>query len=511
MDCIGPLLLLQDGKEFNMEFDKNKIIGESLTFDDVLIVPEKSEILPRDVDVTTRLTKKIRLNIPLVSAAMDTVTTSKLAIALAREGGIGIIHKNMSPQEQASEVDKVKRSESAIVTKPITIPPDISVAEAKERMRTSGYSGFPVVKDQKLVGMLTNRDVRFETRLDVKVEEVMTKNLITGQPGMSLEDAVEILQKHRVEKLPLVDEKGHLVGLITVKDILKRRQFPNACKDSEGRLRVGAAVGVGEDTIERVNWLVQVGCDVIVLDSAHGHSKGVLKTIEKIKKNFPDIELIAGNVVTKEATYELIQRGVSAVKVGIGPGSICTTRVVAGVGYAQISAILECTEVASKFDIPIIADGGIKYSGDIAKAIAAGAETVMIGSLFAGTEEAPGERILYEGRTFKVYHGMGSLAAMKRGSSERYFQREDEPEKLVPEGIEGMVPYRGMLCDTVHQLVGGLRSAMGYCGAENIKQFIQKTKFVKITNAGLRESHPHDVQITREAPNYSVSGNELLL
>ncbi|MCX7834661.1 MAG: IMP dehydrogenase [bacterium] len=494
-----------------MSIFTEKIVGESLTFDDVLLVPAKSEVLPRDVDVSTRLTKNIRLNIPLVSAAMDTVTTSKLAIALAREGGIGIIHKNMSIQDQVNEVDKVKRSESAIVTKPITIPPDITVAEAKEKMRISGYSGFPVVKEKKLVGMLTNRDVRFETRLDVKVEEIMTKKLITGRPGMSLDDAVEILQQHRVEKLPLVDENGFLVGLITVKDILKRRQFPNACKDAEGRLRVGAAVGVGDEALERVKMLIQVGCDVIVLDSAHGHSKGVLNTIEKIKLNFPEIELIAGNVVTKEATYDLIQSGVSAVKVGVGPGSICTTRVVTGVGYAQISAILQCAEEASKYNIPIIADGGIKYSGDIAKAIAAGAETVMIGSLFAGTEESPGERVLYEGRTFKVYHGMGSLAAMKRGSSDRYFQKDEEPEKLVPEGIEGRVPYRGMLSDTVHQLVGGLRSAMGYCGSENISKFIQQTKFVKITNAGLRESHPHDVQITREAPNYSISDDNKIL
>lgn len=488
-----------------------KISSESLTFDDVLIVPAKSSVLPRDVDISTRLTNSIRLNIPLISAAMDTVTTASLAIALAREGGIGIIHKNMTPKEQANEVDKVKRSESAIVSKPITITPNITVAEAREKMKSSGYSGFPVVVDGILVGMLTNRDVRFETRLDVKVQEIMTKKLVTGHPGMALDDAVEILQKHRVEKLPLVDEKGKLVGLITVKDILKRRQFPNACKDNHGRLRVGAAIGVGDESITRVELLVHAGCDVIVLDSAHGHSQGVIKAVEKVKKLFPDLQLIAGNVVTKEATYDLIQAGVSAVKVGVGPGSICTTRVVAGVGSAQVSAILECAEEGRKFKIPVIADGGIKYSGDIAKAIAAGAETVMIGSLFAGTEESPGERVLFEGRTFKVYHGMGSLAAMKRGSSDRYFQKEDEPEKMVPEGIEGRVPYRGLLSDTVHQLMGGLRSAMGYCGAENIESFIQNTKLVKITNAGLRESHPHDVHITREAPNYSVSGKETLL
>ncbi len=487
----------------------NKITGETLTFDDVLLVPAKSEIVPRDVDITTRLTPNIRLNIPLVSAAMDTVTTSQLAIALAREGGIGIIHKNMSPQEQSVEVDRVKRSESAIVSRPITITPEKTIAQALQMMAETGVSGFPVVDRGKLVGMLTNRDVRFETRFDGKVKDVMTKRqkLVTGRPGMSLDEAVEVLQRHRVEKLPLIDDEGKLVGLITVKDILRRRQFPIACKDDRGRLRVGAAVGVGEDTVVRATMLVDAGCDVIVIDSAHGHSAGVLKTVESLRGIFPDLDLIAGNIVTREAVQDLVNAGVNAVKIGVGPGSICTTRVVAGVGAAQVTAVMECAEAAAKFGIPVIADGGIKFSGDIAKALAAGAETVMIGSLFAGVEESPGERVLFEGRSFKVYHGMGSLAAMKRGSSDRYFQKDSEPEKLVPEGIEGRVPYRGVLADTVHQLVGGLRAAMGYCGAPTIKDFISNSKFVKITSAGLRESHPHDVIITKEAPNYSMGGN----
>ncbi|MDK9699136.1 MAG: IMP dehydrogenase [bacterium] len=485
-----------------------KVIGESLTFDDVLLVPAKSDILPRDVDISTRLTRNITLNIPLVSAAMDTVTTANLAIALAREGGIGIIHKNMSPEDQAAEVDRVKRSESAVVRKPITLTPEKTVAEALDMMRRSGVSGFPVVDRGVLVGMLTNRDVRFETRMNVLVKEVMTKKLVTGRPGMSLDEAVEVLQNHRVEKLPLVDDTGKLVGLITVKDILRRRQFPIACKDSAGRLRVGAAVGVSSDTVERVRHLIEAGCDVIVVDSAHGHSIGVLKTVENLRHLFSDIDLIAGNVVTKEATADLIAAGVDAVKVGVGPGSICTTRVVAGVGAAQVTAIMHCAEEAAKQNVPIIADGGIKYSGDIAKAIAAGAETVMIGSLFAGVDESPGERVLYEGRTFKVYHGMGSLAAMKKGSSDRYFQRDTEPEKLVPEGIEGRVPYRGLLADTVHQMVGGLRAAMGYCGAKDIVEMKEKTQFMRITSAGLRESHPHDIMITKEAPNYSKGASD---
>ncbi len=484
-----------------------KILGETLTFDDVLLIPAKSEVVPRDVELSTRLTKNIRLNLPIVSAAMDTVTTAPLAIAIAREGGIGIIHKNMTPQEQAVEVDRVKRSESAIVAKPITLSPEKTIAQALQLMAETGVSGFPVVDHGKLVGMLTNRDLRFETRLDEKVKKVMTRKLITGRPGMSLDDAVEILQQHRVEKLPLVDDEGKLVGLITVKDILRKRQFPIACKDSHGRLRVGAAVGVGDATIERASLLIEAGCDVIIVDSAHGHSIGVIKTVESLRELFPKIDLVAGNVVTKEGVADLISAGVDAVKIGVGPGSICTTRVVAGVGAAQITAVLESAEEAAKHNIPVIADGGIKYSGDIAKALAAGAETVMIGSLFAGVEESPGEHILFEGRSFKVYHGMGSLAAMKKGSSDRYFQHGTEPEKLVPEGIEGRVPYRGPLADTVHQLMGGLRAAMGYCGTPTIHDLITNAKFVRITSAGLRESHPHDIIITKEAPNYSVNSN----
>ena len=484
-----------------------KILGETLTFDDVLLIPAKSEVVPRDVELSTRLTKNIRLNLPIVSAAMDTVTTAPLAIAIAREGGIGIIHKNMTPQEQAVEVDRVKRSESAIVAKPITLSPEKTIAQAFQLMAETGVSGFPVVDHGKLVGMLTNRDLRFETRLDEKVKKVMTRKLITGRPGMSLDDAVEILQQHRVEKLPLVDDEGKLVGLITVKDILRKRQFPIACKDSHGRLRVGAAVGVGDATIERASLLIEAGCDVIIVDSAHGHSIGVIKTVESLRELFPKIDLVAGNVVTKEGVADLISAGVDAVKIGVGPGSICTTRVVAGVGAAQITAVLESAEEAAKHNIPVIADGGIKYSGDIAKALAAGAETVMIGSLFAGVEESPGEHILFEGRSFKVYHGMGSLAAMKKGSSDRYFQHGTEPEKLVPEGIEGRVPYRGPLADTVHQLMGGLRAAMGYCGTPTIHDLITNAKFVRITSAGLRESHPHDIIITKEAPNYSVNSN----
>lgn len=484
---------------------KDKIKYEALTFDDVLLIPAKSSVLPRDVDVSTRLTNKIKLNIPLLSAAMDTVTEWQMAIAMAREGGIGIIHKNMSIEEQCEMVDKVKRSESGMIKDPITLYSHQTVSEALELMQKYHISGIPIVdENKKLVGILTNRDLRFEPDLSQKVEQLMTKeNLITAKGKVTLEEAEKILQKYKIEKLPVVDKNYKLIGLITFKDIQKKKSFPNACKDEHGRLRVGAAVGIDRNTIERVKELVKAGVDVIVIDTAHAHSEGVLQMIKKIKKEFPEIELIAGNVGTAEATLDVIKAGANCVKVGIGPGSICTTRVVAGVGVPQITAIMECSKVARKYNIPIIADGGIKQTGDIAKAIAAGADSVMIGSLFAGTDESPGEQILYEGRSYKVYRGMGSLEAMKKGSKDRYFQDvEDDIKKLVPEGIEGRVPYRGPLSETVYQMIGGLRSAMGYCGVKNIKELQNKTKFVKMTDAGLRESHPHDVIITKEAPNY---------
>ncbi len=492
----------------NKSFFKNKIIGSAYTFDDVLLVPAKSEVLPRDVDVSTYLTRNIKLNIPLVSAAMDTVTESEMAIAIAREGGIGIIHKNMSIERQASEVDRVKRSESGMILNPITLTPDRKVREALEIMSKYKISGIPIVDSNgKLVGILTNRDLRFNPELDAEISKYMTNsNLITAPVGTTLEEAEKILQKYKIEKLPVVDEKGYLRGLITFKDIQKKKKYPNACKDELGRLRVGAAVGVRSDTIERVEELKKAGVDVIVIDTAHGHSKGVIEMLKKIKKKFPELDVIAGNVATAEGTLELIKAGADAVKVGIGPGSICTTRVVTGVGVPQITAIMNCAEVAMRYKIPIIADGGIKQTGDIAKAIAAGADSVMIGALFAGTEESPGEKVLYEGRSYKVYRGMGSIEAMKAGSSDRYFQDvEDDIKKLVPEGIEGRVPYKGPLSDVVYQMVGGLRSAMGYCGARNIYEMKTKTKFVLMTSAGLRESHPHDIIITKEAPNYSIS------
>jgi IMP dehydrogenase len=487
---------------------KNKIIGIAYTFDDVLLVPAKSNVLPREVDVSTKLTKNIKLNIPLVSAAMDTVTESEMAIAIAREGGIGIIHKNMSIEKQASEVDKVKRSESGMILNPITLTPDRKVRDALEIMSTYRISGIPIVDSNgKLVGIVTNRDLRFEPDPDAEISRYMTNsNLITAPVGTTLEEAEKILQKYKIEKLPVVDKNGYLKGLITFKDIQKKKKYPNACKDELGRLRVGAAVGIRSDTIERVEELKKVGVDVIVIDTAHGHSKGVIEMLKKIKKKFPELDVIAGNVATGEATLDLIKAGADAVKVGIGPGSICTTRVVTGVGVPQITAIMNCAEVAIKYKIPIIADGGIKQTGDIAKAIAAGADSVMIGALFAGTEESPGEKVLYEGRSYKVYRGMGSLEAMKSGSAERYFQDvEEDIKKLVPEGIEGRVPYKGHLHDVVYQMIGGLRSAMGYCGARNIEEMKLKTKFILMTNAGLRESHPHDVIITKEAPNYSIS------
>ncbi len=486
---------------------KNKIKKETaITFDDVLIVPAKSSVLPREVDLKTKLTKNIELNIPILSAAMDTVTETEMAIAIAREGGIGIIHKNMSIEQQAGEVDKVKRSESGMILKPITLTADKKIKEAFEVMDKYRISGIPIVNEEnKLIGILTNRDLRFGIKEDMLIKDVMTtENLITAPVGTDLNQAELILHKHKIEKLPVVDKNGVLKGLITFKDIQKRKSFPNACKDKFGRLRVGAALGVAKDTLERAQELVKAGVDVLVIDTAHGHSAGVINMIKKLKSKL-NIELIAGNIATAEAAVDLIKSGVDCLKVGIGAGSICTTRVIAGVGVPQMTAIIECSKVAEKYNIPIIADGGIKHTGDIPKAIAAGADSVMIGGLLAGTDESPGEKVLYEGRSYKVYRGMGSIEAMKKGSKDRYFQDvEDDIKKLVPEGIEGIVPYKGPLKDTIYQIVGGLRSAMGYAGAKNIKEMKTRTKFVKITNAGLRESHPHDVKITKEAPNYSL-------
>jgi len=480
-----------------------KIIGDAITYDDVLLVPAKSSVLPRDVDVSTRLTNNIRLNIPLISAAMDTVTESEMAVALAREGGIGIIHKNLSIERQAEEVDKVKRSESGMIMNPVTLTADKTVGDVLDMMAKFSVSGIPIVENGKLVGILTNRDLRFKPDRNQKVAEVMTKdNLVTAPVGTTLEEAETILQKHKIEKLPVVDKNGILKGLITFKDIQKKKRFPFACKDKHGRLRVGAAVGVTSDTIERVHALVNAGVDVIVIDTAHGHSTGVLEMVKRVRSKF-DIDIIAGNVGTREATIDIIKAGADCVKVGIGPGSICTTRVVAGVGVPQVTAIMECADAARKYNIPVIADGGIKQTGDIAKAIAAGADSVMIGGLFAGLQESPGEKVLYEGRTYKIYRGMGSLGAMGKGSRDRYFQDvEDDIQKLVPEGIEGRVPYKGELSATVYQMVGGLRAAMGYCGAPDIATLQKKAKFVRMSDAGLRESHPHDIQITKEAPNY---------
>ncbi len=485
---------------------KNKFIGDALTFDDVLLVPAKSDVLPRDVETTTRFTRGIKLNIPVVSAAMDTVTEAEMAVGLAREGGIGIIHKNMTIEEHAAQVDRVKRSESGMIMNPITLTPDKKVRDALELMHKYSISGVPIVDDGKLVGILTNRDLRFEPNQDLAVSEVMTSgNLVTVSRGTTLEEAEKILQNHKVEKLPVVDKKGMLVGLITFKDIQKKKSHPNASKDKHGRLLVGAAVGVAGDTVDRVSVLVEHSVDVVVVDTAHGHSKGVIAMVKRLRKKFPDLQIVAGNVVTAEATNDLIKAGVDAVKVGVGPGSICTTRVVAGVGVPQVTAVYECAKAASRNKIPIIADGGIKQTGDIAKAIAAGADTVMIGGMFAGVEESPGEKVLYEGRTYKIYRGMGSLSAMKKGSKDRYFQDvEDELPKLVPEGIEGRVPYRGPLCETVHQMMGGLRAAMAYCGVRTISKMKRDARLVRMTVAGLRESHPHDVQITQEAPNYHL-------
>ncbi|WP_448587225.1 IMP dehydrogenase [Thermocrinis sp.] len=482
-------------------------VFEGLTFDDILLTPQYSEVLPHEVDVSVRLTKRIRLNIPIISAAMDTVTDHRMAIAIAREGGIGIIHRNMSVEEQAKEVERVKKSESGMIVNPITVTPDTSVKSALEIMERYKISGVPVVSDgNKLVGILTNRDLRFikPTDYEKPVSTFMTKeNLIVAKERITLEEATEILHRHKIEKLPIVDKEGRLTGLITIKDIVKRKKYPNACKDEMGRLRVGAAVGTGPDTMDRVSALVSAGVDLIVVDTAHGHSKRVLDTVEKIKSSFPQVDVMAGNVATAEATKALISAGADGVKVGVGPGSICTTRIVAGVGVPQITAIMWAYSVAKEHGVPIIADGGIRYSGDIVKALAVGASAVMLGNLLAGTEEAPGEVIYYQGRAYKAYRGMGSLGAMmSRTSADRYGQ--EKMEKFVPEGIEGRVPYRGKLADVLFQLVGGIRSGMGYLGAKNIEELREKAKIVRITWAGYKESHVHDVIITKEAPNYWI-------
>jgi IMP dehydrogenase len=482
-------------------------LPRGLTFDDVLLMPAKSAVLPSEADVSTRLTAKIRLNIPILSAAMDTVTEARMGVALAQQGGLGVIHRNLSIEEQASEVDKVKRSESGMIVDPITMPPGGSIAEALAIMEKFRISGVPITdKNDKLLGILTNRDLRFETRMDLKVSELMTKeNLHTVSVGTTLEEAQKTLHKYRIEKLLVVDKNFHLKGLITVKDILKKIKYPNACKDDLGRLRVGAAIGVTGDYFERAAELVKSQVDVLVIDSAHGHSHRVIKAVQKLKKEFSDIELIGGNVASEKGALDLIELGADAIKVGIGPSAICTTRIISGAGVPQLTAISNCYKAAKKFNKPLIADGGIKFSGDITKALAAGADSVMIGNLFAGTEESPGEVILYQGRTFKSYRGMGSIGAMSRGSGDRYFQSSAiEENKLVPEGIEGKVPYKGNLSDTIFQLVGGLKSGMGYCGCKNIKDLHRKAQFIRISTFGLRESHVHDVIITKESPNYRM-------
>ncbi len=487
--------------------NESKIIGEGITYDDVLLIPQYSEVLPREVDVSTRLTKTITLNIPIISAAMDTVTESEMAIALAREGGIGVIHKNMTIQQQADQVDRVKRSESGMIKNPITLTADKKLRDALEMMAKFHISGIPIVDDNnKLIGIITNRDIRFNPNPDVNISDIMTKeNLQTVPEGTTLDEAEKLLQEHRIEKLPVVDSRNILKGLITFKDIQKKKQHPNACKDELGRLRVASAVGISSDTLERVAALLDVNVDVVFIDTAHAHHIGVINMVKEVKKNFPELPLIAGNIATEEAAEILIKAGADGLKVGIGPGSICTTRVIAGVGIPQLSAIMNVSKVAKKYDIPVIADGGIKQTGDIAKAIAGGADSVMIGSMLAGHEESPGEKIRYEGRVYKIYRGMGSLGAMNAGSADRYFQDvEAEITKLVPEGIEGRVPYKGHVSDTIYQMTGGLRSAMGYCGCGTISEMQNKGKFVRITLSGLKESHPHDVVITKESPNYFV-------
>lgn len=486
----------------NTNFDE-KFVKEGLTFDDVLLVPAFSQVIPRDIELKTKLSKNITLNTPLLSAAMDTVTESRMAIAIAREGGIGIIHKNMSIEEQFDEIDKVKRSENGVIVNPFYLSPDHLVTDANDLMAKYRISGVPICENGKLVGILTNRDLRFMTDFDVKISEVMTKdNLITAPVGTTLKEAQEILRQHRIEKLPLVDDEGCLKGLITIKDIEKAVMYPNAAKDEKGRLLCGAAIGVTANMMDRVRACIEAQADVLSLDSAHGHSQNIINAVKQIKAEFPDVTLVAGNIATAEAAEDLIKAGADALKVGIGPGSICTTRIIAGIGVPQVTAIYDVAKVAAKYDIPVIADGGIKYSGDIVKALAAGANCVMLGSLFAGCAESPGEIEIYQGRNFKVYRGMGSIAAMNDGSKDRYFQ--EGAKKLVPEGVEGRVPYKGTLSDTVFQLVGGIRSGMGYCGCKTIPELQKNSKFVKITGAGLRESHPHDISITKESPNYST-------
>ena len=476
-----------------------------LTYDDVVLVPSKSAVLPSEVDVRTQLTRNIQINIPIISSAMDTVTESRLAIAMAREGGVGVIHRVLAPADQAAEVDRVKKSESGMILDPVTISPDQTIRDAHQLMAKYRISGIPVTKHNKLVGILTNRDLRFETRLDLKVSQVMKRDkLVTAPEGTSLEKAREILHEHRIEKLPVVNKQGELKGLITIKDIEKRIKYPNACKDAHGRLRVGAAVGVGPDTEERLAHLKKAGVDLLVVDTAHGHAQAVVDTVKMIKKQLPAMELIAGNIATAEAAKDLLKAGVDAVKVGVGPGSICTTRIVSGSGMPQLTAIADCAKVLEGSGVPIVADGGIKFSGDISKALAAGASSVMLGGLLAGTEESPGETVLYQARTYKVYRGMGSIGAMERGGGDRYGQGGRPPQKLVPEGIEGRVPYKGPLSAVIYQLVGGLKSGMGYCGCKTIPELQKNATFIRQTVAGLRESHVHDVIITKEAPNYRM-------
>ncbi|MFP4368294.1 MAG: IMP dehydrogenase [Candidatus Kapaibacterium sp.] len=487
--------------------DHNKVLSEGFTYDDVLLVPRYSEVLPRETSLRTRVSRNIELNIPILSAAMDTITESAMARAIAREGGLGIIHKNFSVQMQADHVDRVKRSESGMISKPITLTSNKNVMDALELMSKFHISGIPIIdENKKLIGIITNRDLRFKPDPREKIFDVMTKdNLITVPMGTTLREAESLLQQHRIEKLPVVDENNILKGLITFKDIQKKKKHPNACKDNEGRLRVGAAVGISSDTLERVEALNEVSVDVIFIDTAHGHSKGVINTVKEVKQAYPDLDVVAGNIATFEAAEALIEAGADGLKVGIGPGSICTTRIIAGVGVPQLSAIMNVAAAASAKGIPVIADGGIKQTGDVAKAIAAGADAVMLGNMFAGHEESPGEKIIYEGRVYKVYRGMGSLGAMSQGSADRYFQDvEEEISKFVPEGIEGRVPFKGRVSDTVYQLTGGLRSALGYSGCHNIEEMKKNARFIRITNAGLRESHPHNVQITKESPNYFV-------